>query len=441
MKNRLFYATLIAACISAACAKPFSPPGGQQDRSPPRLVSVTPAALAVVPDFNGNVVFTFNETLAERGINDAAVSVSPQPRGKVHVKRKGDRIEVSVDGGWARNQVYRVSIQKGVGDRFNNARKDPVEIVFSTGPPIQPTAIAGIVTDRLTRRASASAVVQATRRLDSAAYLIGGDTAGFFALRNIPAGVYDVLAFIDGNNNHRRDPQEPGSPSQQIALGATDTIATELVMLPADTTGPDLRRADATDSTHVTLNFDDAIDENVGLSTTAVSFIREADSVRYTGTMVMRLKNVQQRLDANRRAAEPGSRSDSAGNRVPVTRADSLRADSLRADSLRADSMRLNAPPAGGRAPVGRNRAAGAARNNSASQNRAPADTMPLPDRDVIVTLDAPLAAGKYRVSVTGIRNVNGLLGGGTAELDVKAPPAKPAGGKDDPAKPERRAH
>jgi hypothetical protein len=115
-----------ALIVTTSCAKPFSPPGGTQDRTPPRLLSTTPEALAVVPQFNGKIVFQFDETLSERGVNDAVVSVSPQPRGKVHVARKGDRIEISAAGGWERNQVYRVIVRPGVSDRFSNARKEPV---------------------------------------------------------------------------------------------------------------------------------------------------------------------------------------------------------------------------------------------------------------------------------------------------------------------------
>src|SRR6476661_9157965 len=102
MRAVLMSAAVAAACAATACAKPFSPPGGVQDRTPPRLVSATPSALSVVPGFNDKIVLTFDETLSERGVNDAMVSVSPQPRGRVHVARKGNKIEVSAAGGWAR---------------------------------------------------------------------------------------------------------------------------------------------------------------------------------------------------------------------------------------------------------------------------------------------------------------------------------------------------
>lgn len=402
--------------IIASCAKPFSPPGGTQDRTPPRLVSTTPAALAVLPQFNDKIVFQFDETLAERGVNDAVVSVSPQPRGKVHVARKGDRIQVSADGGWERNQVYRVIVRAGVADRFNNTRKDAVEIVFSTGPPIQNTAIAGLITDRITGRTSTDAAVEAVRRGDSATYMAASDTAGFFAMRFVPAGVYDVRAFGDLNRNHRKDPSESSSPVRQVVLGAADTIVTELVLLPSDSTPPELKRAESMDSLHITLTFDDAIDPDFGLASRVLS-LTTADGQAVGGVLITQLKNVQQRAAQRAAAAAPPvSRPDSTMRR-PVTRADSLRRDSVaRADSARSAAMR---EAAGGRDGGDR------ARPNP----RFAADTMPRPDREVILSIRTMLPPGKYRVTIGGVKNVNGLIGGGNAGFEIKAAPVKPPAG------------
>lgn len=403
--------------LVASCAKPFSPPGGVQDRTPPRLVSTTPAALAVVPQFNDKIVFQFDETLSERGVNDAVVSVSPQPRGKVHVARKGDRIEVGADGGWARNQVYRVIVRPGVADRFNNGRKDPVEIVFSTGPPIQNTAIAGLITDRITGRITNDAAVEAVRRGDSATYMAASDTAGFFAMRFVPAGVYDVRAFGDANRNHRKDPSESSSAVRQITLGATDTIVTELVLLPSDSTPPALKRADPLDSMHVVLTFDDFIDPEFGLTGRGISFTT-ADGQPVGGILITQLRNVWQRAaqQAAATAPPPSARPDTTTRRPPRTRADSLRADS----TARADSSRLAIL-----------RDAGAGRpGGDRGRPRAAADTTPLPDRDVILTINTVLPPGKYRVTMSGVKNVNGLTGGGAVDLEIKPPPVKPPVGK-----------
>jgi hypothetical protein len=202
--------TLVAVLLLSGCAKAYAPPGGEQDRTPPRLVSTTPEALAVVPGFNQPIVFTFDETLAEQGINNATVVVSPQPRGNVEIERHGNRIEVKSRAGWTADQVYRVLVRPGIGDRFGNRRTDALEIVFSTGPAIESTALGGLVTDRLTGRAAVDASIEAVRAADSAVYTTDADSAGFFALRSVPSGVYTVRAYFDSNRNRRRDWQKIG---------------------------------------------------------------------------------------------------------------------------------------------------------------------------------------------------------------------------------------
>ncbi|MEO5509496.1 MAG: Ig-like domain-containing protein [Longimicrobiales bacterium] len=394
MRTRNAVVTAFAAAIvlAGACAKPFSPPGGKEDRTPPRLISSSPAALSTVTKLDDPIVFAFDETLAERGVNEAAVAVSPRTRGKVHVDRKGSRIEVTTDGGWAENQIYRVILNPGIADRFGNMRKDPVEIVFSTGPPIQNTALAGLIMDRLTGRPRATdGAVEAIRRGDSATYSADVDTAGFFALRNIPAGVYDVRAFGDLNNNRRRDPSEPASVQTQMAIGATDTVYNTFSVLPADTTAPRLVRAVATDSLHVMLTFEDPIDPDSGQAIRSVSLVRAADEVPHTGTLMTQLKNIQLRL-------QPPAP-------IRVVPDSVARADSLRADSLRLANPRAGRPPQRGGAPFAR-------------------DTVSLPDRDVVLTLGMPLQPKtKYTVTVSGFRNVNGLIGGGSVEFESLAAP------------------
>ena len=68
---------LLVALVFSGCARALPPPGGEPDREPPRLVSTKPEQQAVVQGYEDKVVFTFDETLSERGARDA-VLVSPE---------------------------------------------------------------------------------------------------------------------------------------------------------------------------------------------------------------------------------------------------------------------------------------------------------------------------------------------------------------------------
>jgi hypothetical protein len=96
-------------------------------------------------------------------------------------------------------------------DLFNNPRVEPIDLVFSTGPPIPESAVAGFVEDRLT-----------------------GAVAG-------------------GGCPRRGQPRD----STPVALAAQDTMVLELALLPGDTTQARLTTASMIDSTKIQLTFDD----------------------------------------------------------------------------------------------------------------------------------------------------------------------------------------
>src|ERR671923_2527575 len=114
---RKLQASLALVLVATACARPYPPPGGEQDTSPPGLASVTPEALAVLPQYQGPVVFRFNERLSERGFSESLVVVSPLD-GALRVDRGRRELRVRIDGGWRPNRVYRVIVEPGLRDLF-----------------------------------------------------------------------------------------------------------------------------------------------------------------------------------------------------------------------------------------------------------------------------------------------------------------------------------
>jgi hypothetical protein len=372
---------LAAAVLAAAgCARAYPPPGGERDTLPPGLVSTTPGPLAVVPDFRGPVIFQFDERISERNFSEALVTVSPLD-GAMRVRRAGNEIRVEIDGGWQPDRVYRVVVLPGIRDLFGNVRDQPAEVVFSTGPPVPATAVAGIVLDRLTNRPVQNAVVRAMRRGDEAAYTAVGDTGGFFSLRHLPMGVYDVEAFNDLNRNRRRDPAEP-MDGRQVSLGAvSDTVALVFNVLAPDTTPPRVTRADVVDSLHVRLTFDDHFDPDQVQGSAAVTLHALPDSVpAAVGVRVL----VSSVYDQERRAAPP---------QRPA------------ADTVPPDTLAPPQPPP------------------QPQQQRAPAQPqVPLPTRELVVVLDRPLRPGTYAVTVAGVVNIHGLSGGGVVRLQVPEP-------------------
>jgi hypothetical protein len=269
----------------------------------------------------------------------------------------------------------------GIRDLFGNERREPASLVFSTGPPIPNTAIAGMVLDRITGRAAAQFVAQATRRPDSVRYTTVGDSSAFFALTDLPAGTYELTSFIDQNRNRRKDPAEASSRALAVTLNTErDTQVVVLRVVPADTTAPRLTEATARDSSEIRLTTDDHLEPDSPLEILPLSLFALPDTTQVQGTHRLLPAAV---WDAEQRA---------------------------RADSARAEAGDTAAPP---RAPPVRP-IAGAAPDTSAG---------PLPYRELVVIPAQPLVPGsKYLVRISGLTNISGSTGGG-GSADFTVPP------------------
>jgi hypothetical protein len=368
----------VAACALAGCARPLPPPGGEEDREPPAIIATVPEPLAIERDFTGPVVFRFDERISERNTQDVVI-VSPAT-GDVEIDRGRSELRVSLEGGWIPGLVYRIILLPGVRDLFNNERSVPVELVFSTGPAIPETALAGLVVDRITGQPASDVYVRALQRPDSIVHITAADSGGFYALQHLPVATYEVRAFVDQNRNRVLDPTESASRPQQVVFQPTqDTITHELAILPFDTTAPRVTRAEARDSLQVAVTVDDYLEPEASLEFVESALFVLPDSTPLPGsTMLMTADS----FAAYRRAL---------ADTVPPA----------------ADTV----PPRPA-VPPGRIGA------------RAPRDTVPVPYREFIVVPPVPLAPStSYVLRVNGLTNISGITGGGgTVEFTTPAP-------------------
>lgn len=386
---------LVGLMAGLACARPLGPPGGTPDREPPQLLSVTPVQRSIVPGYADKVIFTFDETLSERGATPDIVEVSPET-GRVSFERKGREIKVSIEGGWQPDQIYRIVVLPGIQDRFNNARKEPVELVFSTGPAIPGTAIAGLVRDRVTGQPVASARVTAMSRIDSVTHTTATDADGFFALRYMPLGNYLVRAFEDRNRNHSPDFAEKQADGGAVLGFAADTQVVELTLMQPDTTPARVLRAEARDSLQIRVAFDDHLEPGRQDQLTATLF-QLPDSTAVEVAQVLSLRDYESQRAKER--AQQDSMTKAQG-------------DTARPDTLLPRPGRPTPPP---QAAVAR-------------PGVVPADTsVALPFQEVIVVPAQPLRPRtRYRVIVQGALNIANLPGGGgTTTFETPAAPRR----------------
>lgn len=377
--------------VLTACARPYPPTGGEDDREPPRVLSTTPVHESVVPGFNQKVIFEFDETLSERGMQDV-VLVSPET-GTPRAKRSGNKLEVSVEGGWKPNTIYRVVVAPTVQDRRGNVRREPAEIVFSTGPELIPTAVAGAITDRITGKPTAGARVVAVSARDSSVHATVTDTAGFFGLRFLPLGRYTLQAYEDANRNRKFDFNERFVERSIVVPTVRDTQVVELAVMARDTTPARLLRAEARDSMEVRLSFDDHLDVDGGTANMTVGLYLLPDSTLVgTGGRLFHPR-VHERMRA---AADSARRAAAAADTSARAQSDTTRRPPITAPAAPLPSLPAAAP-----------------------------DTVTRPSQELVFVPNLPLAPRtRYRIFVSNVRNLAGLPnGGGSAAFTTRARP------------------
>ena len=369
------------------------------------------------------MVFRFDERISERGFSEALVLVSPLDS-TLRVDRSGAEVRVAIDGGWQPNRVYRVVLLPGVRDLFGNERREPVELVFSTGSPVGNTALAGIVMDRVTQTPAIQGVVDAVHRTEGARYTAIADSSGFYSLRYLPLGEYDVRAFDDLNRNRRRDSLEPVDSGYSAVFSTpTDTVALVFDVIVPDTSAPRLVSARAIDSLHVHVQVDDHFDPVAGLESLVAEVLTRADSSTYAaGVRIIPQPVFQAEQQAQRQAAEAAR---VAADSAAATRDTAAAVDTAAArDTTILPGAAVAADTAAVRQP-----------GQVLTPEAAAASTLPI--REFVVRLDRPLVPGEYLINIGGLVNLHGLTGGGLAPFSVsEPPPAEPPPAEPPPAQP-----
>ncbi|MGH7658643.1 MAG: Ig-like domain-containing protein, partial [Gemmatimonadales bacterium] len=256
---------VLPVILLAGCARIEPPPGGPPDFTAPVLISTTPDSLAVLPGFDDDVEFQFNEVISEGstpsqglGTSDLERVILLSPTTSVpEVRWKRDRLVVHPREGWQADRVYRIQLLPGIRDLRRNRLDSGTVVTFTTGAPLPDAVLTGTVVDWVAAAPARGALVEAVLQPDSLVYRVLADSAGDFRLGPVPAGQYVVYGIIDQNNNRQRDARE-SFDSASVELDTT--AATRLWTFPHDTTGPRATAVQASDSMTITVTMSAPLD-------------------------------------------------------------------------------------------------------------------------------------------------------------------------------------
>jgi hypothetical protein len=305
-------AAMAYAVVGCASASP--PPGGPEDREPPRLIRLTPDTNSVnVTERNAS--FYFDETINDRGGGQQEVGnyflVSPSD-GAPTVSWHRSRIDVRPRDGFRPTTAYSITLLPGLTDLRNNVMRGGAALVFSTGPTIPPERITGTAFDWSAERPAQRALVQAVTP-DSSIYLAQTDSLGRFTLGPLPPGSYLVRAIVDQNNNRALDRNEPFDTAR---VEVPQKAPLELLTVQRDTLPPRIVTVVPSDSTSLRVTFDRFLDP-LHLPTAQAFRLAAADSSTIPVTAVLTPRQEQNETQARIQAtADSARRVDSLAGKV-----------------------------------------------------------------------------------------------------------------------------
>ncbi len=325
---------IAASLVLVGCASAGPPPGGAEDRNPPRLLRVSPDTNAVNVS-SKEVTFFFDETINDRGTDAQDVTnmflVSPSD-GTPRVDYHRSRIDVRPRNGFRPNTAYTITLLPGLTDLRSNSMKTGATIVFSTGPTISTLRITGIAFDWGSEQPLVRALIEAITP-DSVVYLAQSDSGGRFSVGPVNPGSYLVRATIDQNQNHRAD---RGEAFDTVRVNAPQTAPVELLAALRDTLPARIVTVSVADSVSLRVVFDRMLDPSQRFP--AGNFhLAGADSVPIPITAV-RTAHDEDALTRARgqAAADSARRADSLAGRLRPPAQPPARTDSTAKPSRRA---------------------------------------------------------------------------------------------------------
>lgn len=208
---KLIY-TLLISLIALSCAQIVQPTGGQNDKTPPELVTSFPENKT--RNFTGQEFkLTFNELVDASSIYNELFIV-PDPGSPYETKVKNNTVTLKFDKPLAENTTYTLNFRNGIKDLTERNPARNLKLVISTGKELDSLMLTGTIIDLFTKEPKIDVTVglYPADTLPFAKkkplYFVKTDSSGKYTLENLKNNKYFLLAFTDKNNNLRFDQKE-----------------------------------------------------------------------------------------------------------------------------------------------------------------------------------------------------------------------------------------
>ena len=236
MKNNfhILFILFILAILVQTCASVASPPGGPEDKLPPRISGTTLAPNAINQNVKLDLILQFDEWIVQKPPT-GAVAISPPISGKLRVEADGDKLHIYSTEPLDSNTTYTLTVTNAIKDLQGNPLEKPFQILFSTGNFLDSLKanFSVLLQDSLIKKKKFPVVAfypvgkvrshkgylekfrdstliaeldtfpRITKEIPQ--YIAQTDSLGNGVLQGMQAGLYLAAAFLDENNNQKLD--------------------------------------------------------------------------------------------------------------------------------------------------------------------------------------------------------------------------------------------
>lgn len=191
--------------IAIGCANQQPPSGGEDDKTPPKVINITPKPNTT--NFKGNsITLEFNEYIDRRSFTDA-LYITPKPKGEISFNWGGKDVEIEFSKGFEKEKTYLFAINKIFKDIHNNNIDKPILFAFSTGNNIDKGSATGKVFGKVYdnififayKISDTLKIIDAS--IQSPDYYIPVDNEGNYKFENLSPGIYKFIAVFDNDRN------------------------------------------------------------------------------------------------------------------------------------------------------------------------------------------------------------------------------------------------
>ncbi len=214
--RKQIYALFILICCAVMlfrCADVAPPPGGEEDKKSPFLISSIPENGATSIEPGNTAILYFSETII-RPKTGKAVYISPRPTSEPELKWKSDHLVINFPDSFRSDQTYIKSLSTDIKDLRNNRLDSSTVVAFSTGTVIDSGEVSGLVYDEGKAKPGTLVGLYDESRLpvdvpiDSVypAYLTQSNASGQFSFKHLPLQHFRMIAFEDRNGDERFNP-------------------------------------------------------------------------------------------------------------------------------------------------------------------------------------------------------------------------------------------